>query len=191
MTGRTHDLAGFTLLHIAFVSLPLPTMTVSTAVAAFGMVFIGALTPDIDQPTADLWRRLPAGNVIGRIISPILGSHRMISHSLLGIILFGYGSFLLFQKLSSIILIDMEIVWFTCMIGFLSHIIVDLFNRDGIPLLFPFPWKFGIPPLRAFRIKAGGMAEKTLVYPSLMIFNAYLVSTHSHVYLEFFKQSIK
>jgi inner membrane protein len=191
MTGRTHDLAGFTLLNLAFVSLPLPTMTVSTAIGALGMVFIGALTPDIDQPTADLWRRLPAGNIIGRIISPILGSHRMISHSFLGLLLFGYGSFLLFERLASVILIDMSVVWFAFMTGFVSHILIDLLNRDGIPIFFPFPWKFGIPPLRGFRIKAGGMVEKTILYPLLMLTNAYIVSTHYQIYLEFLKNNIK
>lgn len=191
MTGRTHDLAGLTLLNIVFVSVPIPSMSLTTAVGAFAMVFIGALTPDIDQPTADLWRRLPAGNIIGRIISPILGSHRMISHSLIGLALFAYGSNILFHRLSTIILLDMTIIWYTFMIGFISHLLIDLFNREGIPLLFPFPFRFGFPPLRRLRFKAGGMVEKTIIYPSLMLLNAYLVYSHYHTYLHFFQLQMK
>lgn len=191
MTGRTHDLAGFTLLNIVFVSVTLPTMTLSTAVGAFSMVFIGALTPDIDQPTADLWRRLPAGNIIGRIISPILGSHRMISHSFIGIGIFAYGSYLLFQRLASIILLDMSIIWYGFMIGFVSHLLIDLLNKEGLPLFFPFPFKVGFPPLKRLRLKAGGMIEKTIVFPTLMIINAYIIWSNYHLYLDFFRLHMK
>jgi inner membrane protein len=190
MTGRTHDLAGFTLLNIVFISVPLPTMTIATAIGAFSMVFIGALTPDIDQPTADLWRRLPAGNIIGRIISPILGSHRMISHSIIGTAAFAYGSYYLFHYLGSIILLDMTIIWQSFMIGFVSHLLIDLFNRDGLPLLFPFPFKFGFPPIRRLRIKAGGMIEKTIIFPLLMLLNAYIIWTHYYIYVQFFQTNI-
>ncbi len=191
MTGRTHDLCGFTLLNIIFVTVPMPSMTVATAFGAFSMVFIGALTPDIDQPTADLWRRLPAGNIIGRIISPILGSHRMISHSLIGAALFAYGSNILLSKLSSIILLDMTILWHGFMIGFISHLLIDLLNRDGLPLFFPFPFKFGIPPIKRYRIRSGGMIEKTILFPLLMIFNGYIIWTHYQLYVDFFQQQMR
>lgn len=191
MTGRTHDLFGFTLLHIVFLSMPIPSMSVATGIGSLGMVFIGALAPDIDQPTADLWRRLPAGNIIGRLISPILGSHRMISHSFLGILLFGYFSHLLFQQLATIVLVDMNIIWWSFMVGFVSHIIIDSLNREGIPLLFPLPFKFGFPPLRLLRMKAGGTTEKTIIYPVLLLLNAYLVSQHYQTYLTFFREFIK
>lgn len=192
MTGRTHDLAAFTLLNIIFVTTPVvPTISVATGIGAIGLCFIGGLTPDIDQPTADLWNRIPAGNIIGRMITPLLGSHRMVSHSFLGIGLFGFFSYQLFQMLSSVILIDMKIVWISFMTGFLSHLIVDIFNKDGIPLLFPIPWKFGVPPLRFLRITTGGVAEKTLLYPALMIINAYLVYENYQIYLRFFSQFLK
>jgi hypothetical protein len=152
MTGRTHDLAAFTLLNVVFVTMPIPTMTVSTAVAALGGCFIGGLFPDIDQPTADLYRRFPAGSIFGRIIAPILGSHRMI--------------------------------------GFLSHIIMDMFTREGVPLFFPIPWKFGIPPIAKLRMKTGSLLEKGIVFPGLMIVNGYLVYHFYPTYLSFFKQYI-
>jgi inner membrane protein len=191
MTGRTHDLAGLTLLHLVIVSIPLPTMTISTALASIGMVCIGSLTPDIDQPTADLWRRLPAGTIIGKIISPILGSHRMISHSLLGTALFAYASYWLFQKLGSIILLDMTVIWWAFLIGFISHLAIDFLNREGLPLFFPLAWKFGFPPLKVLRIKAGGTTEKTVIYPLLLLINCYIVYTHYQLYPKLLSVLIK
>lgn len=191
MTGRTHDLAAFTALNLVFILQPVPHMSVYTLIAACGATIIGGLTPDIDQPTADLWRRLPAGNIIGRLITPILGSHRMISHSILGIVLMGYLLRWALHQLSAVVLVDMVIIWWAFMIGFVSHLLIDMLNREGIPLLFPLPWKIGVPPVRLFRIKAGGLAEKTIVFPLLMVLNGYLVYTFSARYLEFFRQYIR
>lgn len=190
MTGRTHDLAAFTLLNIVFVTVPIPQMTVATAVAALGGCFIGGLFPDVDQPTADLYRRFPAGNILGRMIAPILGSHRLISHSFVGIAIIGYASNWFLAKLSSIILVDMLVVWWCFMIGFISHILIDMLTRDGVPLLFPFPWKFGIPPIAKLRLKTGGMIEKGIIFPTLLVLNSYIVYQYHSIYLSFFKQYI-
>lgn len=185
MTGRTHDLTAFTALHIAFLSFPVPDMSLATGAAGFGAAFIGGLAPDIDQPTASLWRRLPAGNIIGRIIAPILGSHRMISHSAIGIFLTGYLLARFLDFLSAVMLVDMDIVWWCFMIGYVSHVVIDLLNREGVPLLFPLPWLFGFPPVRKLRIPTGGTAEKTLIYPSLLLLNGYLIYTHYQTYLDY------
>lgn len=191
MTGRTHDLAAFTALHLVFVTQNVPPMTLATLVAALSATFIGGLTPDIDQPTADLWRRLPAGTIIGRMITPILGSHRMISHSFIGIYLTGWLLEWALTRISGIILVDMNIVWWAFMTGFISHLIMDLVTIEGQPLFFPLPWKIGIPPIKKLRIKTGGMVEKTIVFPFLMVLNGYLVYTFSTRYLEFFRQYIR
>src|SRR5437868_11896646 len=133
MTGRTHDLAAFTALNLVIVSQPLPQISLATGIAALAANMIGGLTPDIDQPTADLWRRLPAGTVFGKLLSPILGGHRFISHSILGIILFGLLSSFLLDKISSVVLVNMHIVWWSFMIGFISHLIMDTFTKEGVP----------------------------------------------------------
>lgn len=190
MTGRTHDLAGFTLLHLVVLMHPIPSMSIATAIGAFGATMIGALTPDIDQPTADLWNRIPAGSIVGRMITPILGSHRMISHSILGIFLFGYVLRWLLDILKTTILVDMNIIWWAFMIGFVSHIMIDLITRDGAPLLFPLPFKIGFPPLRMLRISTGGMVEKTMIYPLLLLLNGYLVYQNYRVYIPLLQKVI-
>lgn len=190
MTGRTHDLAAFTLLNTVFIFSTLPPMRVSTVVGALGACFIGGLFPDLDQSTADLYNRLPAGSIIGKIIAPLLGSHRLLSHSILGITIIGYLMKLLLARLGLIVLIDMNIAWWAFMIGVVSHIIMDSLTRDGVPLLFPFRWKFGFPPLKALRMKTGGLIEKLIVFPALLIVNGYLVYKFYFIYLTFFKQYI-
>lgn len=191
MTGRTHDLTAFTALNFLFISQPLIQTSLSTTFVAIGANLLGGLTPDIDQSTADLWNRLPAGSIIGRIISPILGSHRMISHSIIGVVIVGFLSNRFLTAINKVLLVDMNIVWIGFMTGFISHIMIDLLTREGVPLLFPIPIKFGIPPIRFLRIKTGGLIEKSIIFPTLMLANGYLIYQNYQKYLEFLKFYIK
>ena len=84
MTGRTHDLAAFTALGIFAATHPLPHMSLGTLLFAVSANLVGGLAPDIDQSTATLWRRLPAGSIWGKLLSPLFGGHRFISHSIIG-----------------------------------------------------------------------------------------------------------
>lgn len=191
MTGRTHDLAAFATLSYVVSTQPLPQITFATALVALGANLIGGLAPDIDQPTADLWHRLPAGSIIGRLITPFLGGHRYISHSLLGIFLFGLGTRYLLNLASSVLLVDMEIVWWSFMIGFISHLIMDTFTREGVPWLFPLPIHFGLPPFKFLRIKTGGLIEKAIVFPGLLIASGYIYYSHYHQLLNFLHHNLK
>ena len=89
MTGRTHDLAAFTALGVIVLSHPIENITLSTAIVAVVANMIGGIAPDIDQPTAPFWRNLPIGGIVGKTIAKLLGGHRSLSHSILGIFLFG------------------------------------------------------------------------------------------------------
>ena len=187
MTGRTHDLAAFTALNLLMVQGPPFEISLSTAILAFSANMIGGLTPDIDQPTADLWRRLPAGTVIGKILSPILGGHRFISHSICGVILFGALSRFILDKASSVVLVDMDLVWYSFMIGFISHLIMDTFTKEGVPWLFPIPIRFGIPPLKVLRVSTGKIAERTFIFPGLLLANAYIYYKNYSFFITLFR----
>lgn len=191
MTGRTHDLAAFTALTYFVASSPLVEMSLGTALVAFTANMIGGLTPDIDQPTADLYHRIRGGNVVSRFISPLLGGHRFISHSILGIFLFGFIVDKILQSMSSVLLVDMNIVWGAFMIGFVSHLLMDTITRDGVPWLFPIPIRFGIPPFRFLRVKTGGIVEKSFIFPGLILLNVYIVYTNYSKFLDFVKHYIK
>lgn len=178
MTERTHDLAALTTLTIAAVLMPLTPISVGTLGAVLIFNQFGSAFPDLDQPTAEFYRELPAGSLWGRLLAPILGGHRFVSHSILGILLIGYFLKIFLNYLGTFIQVDMELVWWAFILGYVSHLLTDSLTKDGVPLLFPLPIRFGIPPIRQLRIKTGKLAERALVYPALVLFNIYLVYSY-------------
>ena len=191
MTGRTHDLAAFTALSYIVATQPMPKISLATALVALCANFIGGLAPDIDQPTADLWNRIPAGSIIGRILCPVLGGHRLMSHSFVGIAFFGIILHYVLKVASTVLLVDMNIVWWAFMIGFVSHLLMDMLTRDGVPWLFPLPFSFGIPPFRFMRIRTDSVFEHSVVFPLLLIATGYIYYiNYSHV-LTFLRHLLK
>jgi inner membrane protein len=176
MTGRTHDMAAFTALTLVVLSHPLPEITVGTGLVAIAANLIGGIAPDIDQPTAPFWRNLPIGNIFGRFFGKLLGGHRFLSHSVLGIIIFGVLFQIILNFLQpSIPKINLDVVWWAFMIGFISHLIMDSFTQEGVPWLLPIPMKFGIPPIRALRVPTGGFLERFIIFPGLIVINALVL----------------
>lgn len=191
MTGRTHDLAAFTTLNIAFVLLPTPEMTLATAFVAFSANMIGGLAPDIDQSTSSIYNKFRGGELISKLLAPLFGGHRFISHSLIGVFLAGFIADLFLSLIGNVLLVDMDLVWWAFMLGFVSHLVTDMFTRDGIPLFFPLGFRIGIPPMRSMRIKTGGIVEKSLIFPGLLLVNTYLIYTNYDKYLEFLRHYIR
>lgn len=187
MTGRTHDLAAFTALGFVLVSMPIPGMTLATALTAFSANMVGGLAPDLDQSTATLWRRFRGGSILGKIISPLIGGHRFLSHSIIGVFIAGMILRAGLDLLGTVLLVNMDIVWWAFMIGFVSHLVMDLFTHEGIPLLFPIPIKFGIPPLSFLRMRTGGLVEKSFVFPVLIFINGFIYYTHYQEVLGFLR----
>ncbi|HVT01247.1 MAG TPA: metal-dependent hydrolase [Patescibacteria group bacterium] len=187
MTGRTHDLAAFTALMGTIAYTPIPHITLATGIVAFGANMVGGLAPDIDQPTAHFYRNERGGFFAAKLITPLLGGHRYISHSLIGLFIFGFVANEVLKLTSSVLIVNQTVVWWAFMIGFISHLVMDLFTEEGIPLLFPIPIRFGFPPLRALRPKTGGVVEKSFVFPMLLLINVYLFYSHYKVFLHFLK----
>lgn len=179
MTGRTHDLAAITALAAIVLFEPLRTVSLGTALAAILANQIGGIAPDIDQPTAPFWRNLPVGGYVGRIFDRALGGHRFLTHSLLGVALFGlvfhFGLQFLHPLLGSI---DSGLVWWAFMIGIISHLIMDSFTKEGVPWLLPIPFKFGLPPLKSMRLTTGKKLESFVVFPGLVVLIAWLCFSH-------------
>lgn len=171
MIARTHDMAAVISLLIIVVLLPtLPTLSLGTVIAALFANQLGGIAPDIDQPTAPFWRNLPIGGFFGRFLTKMLGGHRFITHSLLGLVAMGFLMNMLLTVLHPIMLtIQIEYVWWAFMIGMLSHLVMDSFTKEGVPWLLPIPIKFGFPPLRRFRITTGKWTENFVIFPLLII----------------------
>src|SRR5207302_459655 len=131
-------------------------LSLATIIAAFVANQLGGIAPDIDQPTAPFWRNLPIGGIVGKIIAKMLGGHRFLTHSIIGLALMGFVVHWLLSVLQPIVPnVQIEYVWWAFMIGMFSHLVMDSFTKEGVPWLLPIPIKFGLPPLRRLRITAG------------------------------------
>lgn len=188
MTERTHDLAGLTLLTLAFVVLPLTQVSLVNFFAVLIANQIGTSFPDLDQPTAEFYQELPAGSVLGHLFSPLLGGHRHISHSLLGLAIYSYIFHLLLNYLARYFALDMSLVWWSFVLGFASHLVMDSLTKEGVPWFFPIPIRFGFPPFKMLRITTGGFLEKFFVYPGLIVLNGYLLYLHYNMFTSFFSK---
>lgn len=184
-------MAAITALNIITLTQPIPEITLSTAIFSAVACFIGGLTPDIDKPTSDFWQKIPAGTLAGKILHPFFGKHRHISHSILGLIIFGVIVSFALHSANKIILVNMDIVWASFMVGVISHLVMDSLTTEGVPWLFPIPFHFGFPPFRALRIVTGGLIEKIIVFPGLLVLNFYLFYRFYSFYIHFLKLLIQ
>ncbi len=191
MTGRTHDLTAFTAMSFIVATQPVGQMTLATAFIAFSANMIGGLAPDIDQSTGTLWKRVRLGRLLGKVLAPIFGGHRHISHSVLGIVFFGVISKLFLTLTSNVLIVDGNVVWWSFMIGVVSHLVADSFTHGGVPWFFPIPIKFGIPPVKALRFHTGSFIEKGIVFPGLIILNMWIFYNYHERIIEFLKNNIK
>ncbi len=180
MKARTHDLAAIIGLGIVVVAQPtLPTMSLATVFVALLANQLGGIAPDIDQPTAPFWRNLPVGGFFGRMITRMMGGHRFITHSIVGVLLAGFLVHLLLGILRPIMPnVQTDLVWWAFMIGMVSHLIMDSFTKEGVPWLLPIPVKFGFPPLKKFRITTGKWVENFVIFPLLLLLAVVIASLH-------------
>jgi inner membrane protein len=190
MTGRTHDLAAFTALSLIVATQDIPQMSLATAFIAFSANMVGGLAPDIDQSTGALWKKVRMGGYLGKLVSPVFGGHRHISHSVIGIVIFGVVAGFLLEVISNVLIVDMNIVWWSFMIGVVSHLIADTFTHSGVPWLLPIPLKLGIPPFKALRFHTGSIVEKGVVFPGLIILNLWIFYFYHKSIIEFIKSII-
>lgn len=190
MTGRTHDLAAFSALNLYFVTQALVPISWGTLVVALGVNMIGGLLPDLDNASASIWKKVRGGKLLGTLIAPLMGGHRMISHSLVGLFLAGWLGRQVLDAASTTLIVDVAVVWVSFMIGMVSHLVMDAVTKEGIPLLFPIPIHVGFPPLAALRIKTGSIVEKGIVFPGLVLLNGYLFWQYQDIYLTFLRDYV-
>lgn len=184
MTARTHDVIAFASLVTVAAYFPPASLTIYTLFASVIGNIAGALIPDMDEGGNRLWGLVPYGNSVGRVLSQIFYKHRTITHSLLGLFLVYKGLEWLIPKLANSNFIDSRILVASIVIGYLSHLIADGFTKEGLPLLFPLTFKFGIPPISALRITTGSWVEKFIVFPGVGIYLLWFIHLHSDILLQ-------
>lgn len=178
MISRTHDVGAVALLLTTAVWLELGQLSTTTIIACLIANQVGALLPDIDQASNQLWDLLPADKFLGRFLNKLFGSHRTLSHSILGVFIVYQVNLWLLPKLFNKEFINPIIVFWALIIGYLSHLFLDMLTEDGIPLLFPIKWKFGFPPIKKLRIKSGKWFEKFVVFPLILVYIIWFLVTH-------------
>lgn len=143
MLGRTHIVGGLATAAV------IGTGPVGIAASVFG-----SLLPDIDHPTSKIGKKVP--------ILPHFMRHRGFTHSLLFVGLVYAILVVFFGKYSESAYPEIYMV----IPGMLSHILLDMLNRQGVQLLFPFSDKIKIPIIK---IKTGGAVEWLMFFMLLSV----------------------
>lgn len=179
MTAKTHQIIGISAGLTYFVASTEPTYNPATFAAVLVFSFIGALLPDIDQPNGKLWHYLPFGHVAAEISDPFL-EHRNITHSLLGAIIIGVGFYFLFRIFPGYWGINTHAVFIATMLSYGFHLFADMFTNEGIPLLFPYHYFFGIPPkpFEGLRIATGKWFENLIIFPLITLYLIIFIWTN-------------
>ena len=174
MTYKTHLSTGILFSSIVFLLIYDIKLSPFLAIILLFSTILGASAPDLDTPTGGLWQKIPAGSIIGRLVHPIfIGGHRHLSHSFIGMGLFIFLFYLLINiplLHNSLFLIhNSESAMLAFGLGYFSHLFADSFTEEGVPLLFPIPYHFGIPPdpFQKIRIKTDHWFENLIIYPAV------------------------
>jgi inner membrane protein len=187
MTGRTHDAIAFaSLITIAAVNPP-ESLNIATATAAVVGNIIGATLPDIDQSTNRLWDLLPGRDYVGKLLRPLFLGHRNLTHSFLGVFLIYHLLGFILPRLLNPSYVNINIIYAAMMIGYVSHLVGDAVTKEGLPLLFPFKWRFGFPPLAALRITTGKWIENIIILPGTAAYIFWFIGNHQGEFMRLLK----
>ncbi|MCE9643326.1 MAG: metal-dependent hydrolase [Candidatus Andersenbacteria bacterium] len=188
MTGTTHQMIALIAAFWVLLSYPVSLGPVLAIIAIFA-VMVGALTPDLDQPTASLFRRTLGGKTVHKLFSAVSGGHRHFTHSLLGIAIIA-----LMLRWIILTFIQPEfypqafIVLAAFLIGYISHPIADTLTDQGVPWLWPIPWSLKLPPgPEELRVTTGSFVELFLVRGALLVVGFLLLSSHWQTLVHLFK----
>lgn len=141
MNGNVHAAIGFGSLTLFCLQNPLGLILPSTnikVIPAIGLatVILGSYMPDIDMQTTHMGHQHKTAS---KMINKVGGGHRGITHTLLVptlcVIAMYFADALLNQY--KFINIGLQSVIFGFVYGYIAHIIADMFNGKGTPILWP------------------------------------------------------
>ncbi|OPA73949.1 hydrolase [Paenibacillus selenitireducens] len=151
MLQKTHSLAGALAAECTMIYFHQPLLTWESGAA----LLIGCLA----GPLADIDKK---GSTMAKIFLPLssilhfLGvKHRTLTHSLLVLI----GLHFLLSPLPNFF-------YWTCMLSYASHPLIDMLNEQGVALLWPWKKRFRLLPKFA-AIDTGSFAE--IVFRTLLL----------------------
>ena len=153
MTAPNHIIGGIVITGLfgSFLNLNILASPIFIASTIFG-----SLIPDIDYTKS----------TIGKIFRPISKylnrrfGHRTITHSLLAM----FGSFLLFAIIESTFF-GRTTTSKVYLLGFFSHLILDMMTVQGVPLFYPFLRNPCVLPGNPnARFKTGNLHSETMIF---------------------------
>lgn len=173
MTGKTHQLFGVTAALGSYLFLAPSTYAPAAFIGVLVAAHFGSLLPDIDTATSEIWQSLPFGRPVGEVTTTfsgaVTGGHRNLTHSVLGLVLFGWLSFWLFGLAPDYWGLSAHWLWVAFSIGYVSHLLADMLTEAGIPLWWPKQSMIGFPPkpFKDVRIMTDGWFENLVIFPLL------------------------
>ena len=151
MMGKTHRLGGV-LVGLGMLSVvPQDPVVIAGSLACS---VVGSLFPDLDHKNSTISKK---AGVVGGITSAVF-THRGIMHAPLIYTLIYLAAMTVAELPYSVFLTS----WY---FGVLSHLLFDMFNPGGIPLLFPLSKK----KFRIIGLSTGGVGEA--VFRAVMMFS--------------------
>ncbi|MDR9785768.1 MAG: metal-dependent hydrolase [Peptococcaceae bacterium MAG4] len=147
MLWRTHFLAGAAAGLLIAGNADVKGAAISASIAG-----IAALLPDLDDPKSKLGHLVaPASWAVKATVG-----HRGPLHSLLGVFA---------ATLVATILNHGSIAFAsTVAVGCLSHLVMDSLNPQGVPWLWPYKKRIGLP-----LVQTGSILEKLFIMPAVLI----------------------
>lgn len=187
MMATTHQLIALALA-LWWLTIQPVSLGPLLGAAAIVAVMVGALTPDLDQPTANLWRRVLGGRAVGNIFQAFSGGHRHLTHSIIGITAIGWG---MYWAITHVIhpeyQLSAQAIWGAFMIGYISHPIADTFTDLGVPWFWPLHIQIRIPPgTRVARVTTGSLVERLVLRGALVVGIGLLLQANWPTMIHFF-----
>lgn len=153
MRLRTHVLASpFFLLFSSLIR------GVPPEAAAFPIAAVGAVLPEVDKPDSLVGRLLPFSSWVHERFG-----HRGLTHSLLGLALAA--------ALAAPLALASFSWWLAFVIGYLSHLLLDMATLEGVPLLWPKRTRHVFPGRDDLRLDqaAPGAGRKELILAATLL----------------------
>jgi inner membrane protein len=187
MTSKTHNAFAVASLVTFVAFFPPKELNVLTFASSIVAANVGALIPDMDQAGNSLWHLFPARKSFAKVFRRIFYKHRTLTHSFIGMYLIFRGLEWLLPKLLNPAFIKPEIILWSIMIGYASHLLADSLTEEGVPLLFPINLNFGFPPIKSWRIKTGRWFENFVIFPGVWIYLLWFTNIYRDQFIKLFK----
>lgn len=138
MLGKTHKIggicAGIITTSVLLQATDFSQEAVITAPLLIASATVGSLIPDIDHPNSKLGSRI---RPVSKLINKMVG-HRGFTHTIFALLILSFGLFMLNMYLPVSLQPYGWAVVIGTVVGYASHLFLDVLTPSGVPLFAPF-----------------------------------------------------